>query len=179
MTTLLEVNDLSTQIRMRRSTVEAVDRVSFAVGAGETVGLVGESGCGKSMTAMSILKLLPPGGRIVGGSVRLNGVELTALSEKRMRQVRGNEVAVVFQDPFTALNPTMSIGNQIAEAVLMHRDVSKAQARERAAEVLDLVGIGKPQERMSSFPHRAVRRAAPAGGDRPGARLRTEALDRG
>ncbi len=153
MTTLLEVNDLSTQIRMRRSTVEAVDRVSFAVGAGETVGLVGESGCGKSMTAMSILKLLPPGGRIVGGSVRLNGVELTALSEKRMRQVRGNEVAVVFQDPFTALNPTMSIGNQIAEAVLMHRDVSKAQARERAAEVLDLVGIGKPQERMSSFPH--------------------------
>ena len=153
MTTLLEVNDLSTQIRMRRSTVEAVDRVSFTVGAGETVGLVGESGCGKSMTAMSILKLLPPGGRIVGGNVRLNGVELTALSEKRMRQVRGNEVAVVFQDPFTALNPTMSIGNQIAEAVLMHRDVSKAQARERAAEVLDLVGIGKPQERINAFPH--------------------------
>jgi oligopeptide/dipeptide ABC transporter ATP-binding protein len=152
-TALLEVNDLSTQIRMRRSTVEAVDRVSFTVGAGETVGLVGESGCGKSMTAMSILKLLPAGGRIVGGSIRLNGVDLTALSEKRMRQVRGNEVAIVFQDPFTALNPTMSIGNQIAEAVLMHRDVSKAQARERAAEVLDLVGIGKPQERMSAFPH--------------------------
>ena len=153
MTALLEVNDLSTQIRMRRSTVEAVDRVSFTVGAGETVGLVGESGCGKSMTAMSILKLLPAGGRIVGGSIRLNGVDLTALSEKRMREVRGNEVAVVFQDPFTALNPTMSIGNQIAEAVLMHRDVSKAQARERAAEVLDLVGIGKPQERMNAFPH--------------------------
>ncbi len=153
MTTLLEVDDLSTHIRMRRSTVEAVDHVSFTVGAGETVGLVGESGCGKSMTAMSILRLLPGGGRIVGGSIRLNGVDLTKLPEKQMRQVRGNEVAIVFQDPFTALNPTMSVGDQLGEAVLMHRDVSKAQAQDRAAEVLDLVGIAKPRERMKAYPH--------------------------
>ena len=153
LTTLLEVDDLSTHIRMRRSTVEAVDHVSFTVGAGETVGLVGESGCGKSMTAMSILRLLPGGGRIVGGSIRLNGVDLTQLPEKQMRQVRGNEVAIVFQDPFTALNPTMSVGGQLAEAVLMHRDVSKAQAQDRAAEVLDLVGIAKPRERMKAYPH--------------------------
>ena len=115
-----------------------------AVGAGETVGLVGESGCGKSMTAMSILRLLPARrtDRRAGASAS-TASSLTALSEKRMRQVRGNEVAVVFQDPFTALNPTMSIGDQIAEAVLMHRDVSKAQAAERAAEVLELVGIGE------------------------------------
>jgi oligopeptide/dipeptide ABC transporter ATP-binding protein len=152
-TTLLEVDDLSTHIRMRRSTVEAVDHVSFTVGAGETVGLVGESGCGKSMTAMSILRLLPGGGRIVGGSIRLNGVDLTQLPEKQMRHVRGNEVAIVFQDPFTALNPTMSVGAQLAEAVLMHRDLSKAQAQGRAAEVLDLVGIAKPRERMRAYPH--------------------------
>jgi oligopeptide/dipeptide ABC transporter ATP-binding protein len=150
---LLEVEGLSTHIRMRRSTVEAVDGVSFTVGAGETVGLVGESGCGKSMTAMSILRLLPPGGRIVEGRIRLGGVDLTKLSEKQMRRVRGNDVAIVFQDPFTALNPTMSIGDQIAEAVLMHRDVSKAQARDRAAEVLELVGIATTRERLNAFPH--------------------------
>jgi peptide/nickel transport system ATP-binding protein len=153
MTALLEVDGLSTHIRMRHSTVEAVDRVSFSVGAGETVGLVGESGCGKSMTAMSILRLLPAGGRIAGGSIRLNEVELTTLSEKQMRHVRGNEVAVVFQDPFTALNPTMSVGSQIAEAVLMHRDVSKQQAQQRAAEVLELVGIANASERARAYPH--------------------------
>jgi peptide/nickel transport system ATP-binding protein len=152
-TTLLEVDGLKTHILMRRATVEAVDDVSFSVSAGETVGLVGESGCGKSMTAMSILRLLPAGGRIVGGSIRFNGTELTTLSEKRMRAIRGNEVAVVFQDPFTALNPTMSIGDQTVEAVLMHRDVSRAQAADRAAEVLELVGIAKPRERMKAFPH--------------------------
>jgi peptide/nickel transport system ATP-binding protein len=152
-TALLEVDGLKTHIRMRRATVEAVDGVSFSVSAGETVGLVGESGCGKSMTAMSILRLLPAGGRIVGGSIRFNGTELTTLSEKQMRAVRGNDVAVVFQDPFTALNPTMSIGDQTVEAVLMHRDVSRARAADRAAEVLELVGIAKPRERMKAFPH--------------------------
>jgi peptide/nickel transport system ATP-binding protein len=152
-TALLEVDDLKTHIRMRRATVEAVDGVSFSVSAGETVGLVGESGCGKSMTAMSILRLLPAGGRIVGGSIRFNGTELTTLSEKQMRAVRGNDVAVVFQDPFTALNPTMSIGDQTVEAVLMHRDVSRARAADRAAEVLELVGIAEPRERMKAFPH--------------------------
>ncbi len=153
MTALLEVDGLKTHIRMRRATVEAVDGVSFSVSAGETVGLVGESGCGKSMTAMSILRLLPAGGRIVGGSIRFNGTELTTLSERQMRAVRGNDVAVVFQDPFTALNPTMSIGDQTVEAVLMHRDVSRARAADRAAEVLELVGIAKPRERMKAFPH--------------------------
>jgi peptide/nickel transport system ATP-binding protein len=140
-TTLLEVRDLRTHIRMRRATVEAVDGVSLTIGSGETVGLVGESGCGKSMTGLSIMRLLPRGGSIVAGSVKLLGREMTTLSTGEMRRVRGNDVAMVFQDPMTSLNPTMTVGEQIAEPVRIHLGASRAAARERAAEVLDLVGM--------------------------------------
>jgi peptide/nickel transport system ATP-binding protein len=150
---LLQVKDLRTHIRMRHSTVQAVDGVSLTIAPGETVGLVGESGCGKSMTGMSIMRLLPPSGQIVSGSIRLNGQELTTLSKDEMREVRGNEVAMVFQDPMTSLNPTMTIGDQIAEPVREHRGVSKKQAMERAAEVLSLVGMPKPVERLRAYPH--------------------------
>jgi peptide/nickel transport system ATP-binding protein len=150
---LLQVKDLRTHIRMRHSTVQAVDGVSLTIAPGETVGLVGESGCGKSMTGMSIMRLLPPSGQIVSGSICLNGQELTTLSKDEMREVRGNEVAMVFQDPMTSLNPTMTIGDQVAEPVREHRGVSKKQAIERAAEVLSLVGMPKPVERLRAYPH--------------------------
>jgi peptide/nickel transport system ATP-binding protein len=150
---LLDVDGLRTHIRMRRSTVEAVDGVSLTIRQGETVGLVGESGCGKSITGLSIMRLLPPGGRIVGGSIRLAGQEITGLAEREMAGLRGNEVAMVFQDPMTSLDPTMTIGDQIAEPVRTHRGASKKEALERAAEVLNLVGMPKPLERLKAFPH--------------------------
>jgi peptide/nickel transport system ATP-binding protein len=153
MTRLLEVEDLKTQIRLRRGTVHAVDGLSFEVESGETVGIVGESGCGKTMAAMSIMQLLPRGGFIAGGEIRLNGRDLVKLSAAELRKVRGNEVGIVFQDPMTSLNPTMTIGRQIAEAVSIHRDVTKAQALDRAAEVLDLVGLPRPKERLKDYPH--------------------------
>jgi peptide/nickel transport system ATP-binding protein len=149
----LEVRDLRTQIRTRRSTVNAVDSVSFTIQQGETVGLVGESGCGKSMVAMSIMQLLPPGGRIAGGTITLDGRDLTGLSAAQMRPVMGSEVAMVFQDPTTSLNPTMTIGDQIAESYRAHRGASKKAGLARAAEMLDLVGMPRPQERLTSYPH--------------------------
>ena len=153
MANLLDVEGLRTHIRMRHSTVEAVDGVSLTIRQGETVGLVGESGCGKSITGLSIMRLLPPGGRIVGGSIKLAGQEITALAEPGMARLRGNDVAMIFQDPMTSLDPTMTIGDQIAEPVRAHRAVSKKEALERAAEVLNLVGMPKPLERLKAFPH--------------------------
>jgi peptide/nickel transport system ATP-binding protein len=150
---LLDIDGLRTHIRMRHSTVEAVDGISLTVGQGETVGIVGESGCGKSLTALSVMRLLPPGGSIVGGSIKLAGRELTTLSESEMCQVRGNEVGMVFQDPMTSLDPTMTIGEQIAEPVRTHRKVSRRAAIDRAAEVLSLVGMPKPRERLQAYPH--------------------------
>jgi peptide/nickel transport system ATP-binding protein len=150
---LLDISDLRTEIRVRHGVVHAVDGVSIQVEPGETVGIVGESGCGKTMTALSIMKLLPNGGSIVGGSISLNGRDLTALSDDDMRKVRGNEIGMIFQDPSTSLNPTMPVGKQIAEAVVLHRDVSKEQAMDRAAEVLDLVGIPRVRERIKEYPH--------------------------
>ena len=150
---LLEVESLTTRLVLPRRTVQAVDRVSFQIEAGETVGLVGESGSGKSMMGASILRLLPEGGRIVSGSVRLDGRDLTALPEAAMAHVRGNEIGMVFQDPMAALNPTMSVGDQIAESLLIHRTVKKAQLRERTLELLAMVGIPRPAERVSSYPH--------------------------
>lgn len=150
---LLEVRDLYTEIRRGHDLVRPVNGISFGVASGETVGLVGESGCGKSMTAMSIIGLLPPGGRIASGSIRLRDRELTLLSGPAMRKVRGSEVGVVFQDPMTSLNPTMTIGNQIVEAVRLHREVSRAAAKDRAREVLGLVGMPRPASRLDDYPH--------------------------
>jgi len=150
---VLEISNLKTEIRLRRSVVHAVDGVSFDIAAGETLGLVGESGCGKSMTGMSIMRLLPPGGEIVDGSITLNGRDLIPLPEAEMRQVRGADIAVIFQDPMTSLNPTMTISNQIGEALKIHREASDKQARARALEVLDLVGMPRPKERLDDYPH--------------------------
>src|SRR5690348_1952132 len=145
---LLELEGLQTEIRLRRATVHALDGVSLTVDAGECPGIVGESVCGKTMTALSIMPLLPPGGHIVGGKVMLDGKEISALSDADMRHVRGNEVGMIFQDPMTSLNPTMTLGDQIPETVLLHRGASQAQGRERAIEVLGLVGMPRPEERV-------------------------------
>ncbi len=153
MTPLLEVAGLRTEIRTRSAAVQAVRDVSFSIAPGETVGLVGESGCGKSMTGMSLMRLLPPGGQIVSGSVKLDGRELTTLSEGDIRRVRGNSVSMIFQDPMTSLNPTMTVGDQIAEPAIIHRGLSQKDALKRAVEVLDLVGMPKPAERLRSYPH--------------------------
>jgi oligopeptide/dipeptide ABC transporter ATP-binding protein len=150
---LLEIEDLRTHIKLRQGTVHAVDGVSLYVEPGETLGIVGESGCGKTMTALSIMGLLPVGGYIAGGTIHLDGRQISGLSEKDIRKVRGDEIGMVFQDPLTSLNPTMTVGKQIAEAVLMHRDVSKERAIGRAAEVLDLVGLPRPKERLNEYPH--------------------------
>ncbi len=153
MTELLRVQDLRTDVRRRKDAVHPVDGVSFTVHRGETVGLVGESGCGKTMTAMSIMKMLPPGGRIVSGAVELSGQDLVPLDAAQMRRVRGRQVATVFQDPMTSLNPTMTIGDQIAGPVRIHLGHSRAAARQRAEEVLGLVGVPRPAERLDAFPH--------------------------
>ena len=152
-TPVLEITGLKTYIRQRKSLVHAVDGVSLRIEQGETLGLVGESGCGKSMTAMSIMKLLPNGGYIAGGSIRLDGQDLVPLEDDEMRKIRGNDVAVIFQDPMTSLNPTMTIGNQIAETLRIHRGWGSGQAMARAEEVLRVVGMPRPQERLQQFPH--------------------------
>jgi len=153
MPAVLEIEQLKTYIRQRRSVVQAVDGVSLTIGEGETLGLVGESGCGKTMTGMSIMKLLPTGGYIAGGQVRLSGRDLVPLHDREMRHIRGNDVAVIFQDPMTSLNPTMTVGNQISEGVRIHKGVSRAAARERALDVLKLVGMPRPEERIDYYPH--------------------------
>jgi peptide/nickel transport system ATP-binding protein len=150
---LLEIEDLHTEIRLRQGTVHAVDGVTFQVEPGETLGIVGESGCGKTMTALSIMKLLPTGGHIARGSIKLNGAEISDLDDEGMRKVRGNEIGMIFQDPLTSLNPTMTVGKQIAEAVILHREANKEKAMERATEVLDLVGLPRAKERVTEYPH--------------------------
>jgi oligopeptide/dipeptide ABC transporter ATP-binding protein len=153
MAPVLEVKDLSTHIQLTRSVVQAVGNVDMVIEPGETLGLVGESGCGKSMTGLSLMQLLPPGGSIVGGSIKLEGRELVGVPEADMRKIRGNEIAMIFQDPLTSLDPTKTIGYQVGEPVRMHRGATKKQALERAAEVLALVGLPRPKERLGDFPH--------------------------
>ncbi|GAA2206788.1 ABC transporter ATP-binding protein [Nonomuraea monospora] len=150
---VLAIERLSAGIRLRRSTVEAVKAVDLSLRRGETLGLVGESGSGKSMTGLSIMGLLPPGGQVTEGSIKLGGRELTGLPERDYQRVRGNEIAMVFQDPMTSLNPTKTIGEQVAEPVRLHRGASPRHARERALEMLALVGIARPAERYGDYPH--------------------------
>ena len=153
MAPLLDIHDLHTEIRLRRATVYAIDGVSLSVAPGECLGIVGESGSGKTMTALSIMRLLPGGGEVVGGSIVVDGVDVARLSETSMEDVRGNLIGMIFQDPLTSLNPTMTIGDQIAESVRLHRGASRAAALERAVEVLGLVGMPRPAERVSQYPH--------------------------
>ena len=153
MAPVLDIENLSTHIKLTSSVVQAVGNIDMRVEAGETLGIVGESGCGKSMTGLSIMGLLPPGGSIVGGSIKLDGRELVGLKQEDLRRVRGNEIAMIFQDPLTSLDPTKTIGYQVAEPVRLHRGVSKSAAMDRAVEVLSLVGLPKPKERLEDYPH--------------------------
>jgi oligopeptide/dipeptide ABC transporter ATP-binding protein len=151
---LLEVRDLRTYFRTDAGVARSVDGVSFTVGAGETVGLVGESGCGKSVTALSILRLVQPPGRIEpGSSIRFEGRDLVTLPEREMRRVRGNRIAMVFQEPMSALNPVFTVCDQISDALRTNLGLSKAQARERVVELLSLVGIPSPRKRLDSYVH--------------------------
>jgi peptide/nickel transport system ATP-binding protein len=150
---VLQISDLSTHIQLTKSVVQAVGNVDLTIEPGETLGLVGESGCGKSMTGLSIMGLLPPGGAIVSGSIKLDGRELAGLGDAEMRKIRGNEIAMIFQDPLTSLDPTKTIGYQVAEPVRLHKGASKAAARARAVEVLGMVGLPRPTERLGDYPH--------------------------
>jgi peptide/nickel transport system ATP-binding protein len=150
---LLEVRELVTEFRTERGAVRAVDRVSFDIAAGQTLGVVGESGCGKSVTALSIMRLVTRPGRIAGGQVLFRGRDLLGLREAAMQGVRGNEISMIFQEPMTSLNPVFTAGDQVAEAVRRHRKKSRSEAREVAAEMFRLVGIPSPVERLNSYPH--------------------------
>ena len=154
MTGILEVRDLHTQFDTLDGVVRAVDGVSFDLARGETLGIVGESGCGKSVTALSILRLIPPEtGRIASGSIKFEGEELTTLSEEAMKRLRGHRISMIFQEPMTSLNPVLTVGTQIAENVTRHMGVSKRAARERACEMLDLVRIADARRRLDEYPH--------------------------
>jgi peptide/nickel transport system ATP-binding protein len=151
---LLEVEGLRTYFFLRSGVLKAVDGVSFQLRPHETLAIVGESGCGKSMTALSLMRLIPdPPGRIVGGAVRLNGRDLLSLDETAMRQVRGKDVSMIFQEPMTSLNPVMTVGNQIAEALLLHEGLSRRDALRRAVDILRLVRIPEPEQRLREYPH--------------------------
>ncbi len=151
---LLEINGLSTEFRTGAGVVRAVDGISYSVQPGETVAIVGESGCGKSVSALSILRLIPdPPGRITGGQILFGGRDLLRLSEEQMRGIRGRDIGMVFQEPMTSLNPVLTVGRQITEAVEEHRAASPAAARERALELLGLVGIADPARRLKQYPH--------------------------
>jgi len=152
---LLEVKDLQTHFFTREGVVRAVDGVSFQVEKGKTLGIVGESGCGKSVTALSIMRLLPePPAKIVGGSVDFDGIDLVSLPEKSLEGVRGDEISMIFQDPMTSLNPTLKIGTQIMETMEEHLGYDKGQARKRAIELLEEVHIPNAKNRLNDYPHR-------------------------
>jgi oligopeptide/dipeptide ABC transporter ATP-binding protein len=152
---LLEVNGLKTHFFTREGVVRAVDGVSFSVDRGQTLGIVGESGCGKSVTALSIMGLIPrPPARIVEGSIRFESRDLTTLPERQLEDLRGNDIAMIFQDPMTSLNPTLKIGTQLTETIRRHLDVSRDQARKRAIELLEEVRIPNASARLSDYPHR-------------------------
>ncbi len=150
---LLEVDGLSTHFPAEGGVVRAVDRVSFHVDEGETLGLVGESGCGKSATALSLLRLPPPPGRIVSGRIVYKGTDLMVLSEREVRRYRGREIALVFQEPMTALNPVFTVGYQIAEGLIVHRMMRKKEAMEEAARLMELVRIPDARARVRDYPH--------------------------
>ena len=151
---LLRVRDLVTTFRTDQGLLRAVDEVSFDVAEGATLGIVGESGCGKSVTALSILRLVPyPQGLVSEGKIELRGRDLLALSERQMQDVRGNEISMIFQEPMTSLNPVYSVGSQIVEAIRLHQKKSRREARARAIEMLRLVGIPSPETNVDSYPH--------------------------
>ncbi len=151
---ILEIKDLYTHFYTPEGTVRAVDGVSYDLMEGETLGVVGESGCGKTVTALSILNLIPsPPGKIFGGGIFFQGKDLTKMPPKELRKVRGNQISMIFQEPMTSLNPVFTIGFQIAEAVMLHQGMKKRDAMDKAAEMLELVGIPLPKQRVREYPH--------------------------
>jgi len=150
---LLEVDDLRTHFDTLTGPARSVDGVSYTVRAGQTLGVVGESGCGKSVTALSILRLLPTPPARISGAVRLRGTDLLQLSEREMRQIRGNRISMIFQEPMTSLNPVLTVGRQIAETVQVHQKVNRADALKRAVEMLRVVQIPEPERRVNEYPH--------------------------
>ncbi len=151
---LLEVNELHTQFFTRDGVVRAVDGVTFEVGAGETLGIVGESGCGKSVTALSLMRLIPqPPGKIVQGTIMFDGQDILKMDDDDVRGIRGNNIAMIFQDPMTSLNPVLTISRQISEALELHLKMDKSEARKRTIELLDLVGIPSAKKRVDDYPH--------------------------
>jgi peptide/nickel transport system ATP-binding protein/oligopeptide transport system ATP-binding protein len=150
---LLEVENLQTHFPTRAGLVKAVNDVSFFVDESEILGLVGESGCGKSITALSVMRLISPPGRIAGGSIKFKGEELTTATDERMREIRGDDISMIFQDPMTSLNPVFSVGEQIAEALRLHRNMNKAQAWQAAIDAMHEVSIPDPSRRVKDYPH--------------------------
>jgi oligopeptide/dipeptide ABC transporter ATP-binding protein len=150
---LLEVKNLKTRFRSRNSLVHAVNGVSFYVKRGETLGVVGESGCGKSVTMLSLLRLLPPSAQVEAGTAHFDGQDLLKMNSNQIQKVRGNKIGLIFQDPMTSFNPVLTIGDQVGESLIYHRHATKAVALERAIELLRLVGIPDPEQRVKDFPH--------------------------
>jgi peptide/nickel transport system ATP-binding protein len=151
---ILEIDSLKTRFFTRDGVVRAVDGLSFNLLPGETLGIVGESGCGKSVTALSILRLIPPKlGKIVSGSIHFEGTDLSTLNEGEMREIRGNAISMIFQEPMTSLNPVLTVGTQVAESIMVHQGLSKSAAMKRAIEMLDLVDIGEPSRVAHEYPH--------------------------
>ncbi|NKC13085.1 MAG: ATP-binding cassette domain-containing protein [Gammaproteobacteria bacterium] len=150
---VLEVDNLETCFYSRDGVIKAVNDVSFSLGKRETLGIVGESGCGKSVTALSIMRLVQEPGRITGGAIRLENENLLTLSQERMREIRGNEISMIFQEPMTSLNPVITIGQQVGESLVLHQGMSKTAALERAIEMLDLVRIPEARQRAREYPH--------------------------
>jgi len=150
---VVSVRELQTTFHTRAGPVRAVDGISYDIGKGRTLGIVGESGCGKSVTSYSVMRLIEPPGEITGGAVLLHGEDLLSLPEERMQDYRGARVAMIFQEPMTALNPVLTIGYQMDEQIMRHMGLTRRQSRERALEMLELVGIPAPRERYASYPH--------------------------
>ncbi len=170
MSALLEVRDLATWFKTDDGVVKAVDGVSFTLRPGETLGLVGESGCGKSVTNLSVMRLVPsPPGRIVRGSVLFQGQEVLSMSEEALREMRGNRISMVFQDPMTSLNPFLRISTQLVETIVLHQGLTRPDALAAAIEMLARVGIPAPERRIRCYPHQFSGGHAPAGDDRDGA----------
>ncbi len=151
---LLRVKNLQTSFFTPEGEVRAIDGVSFEIGESKTLGLVGESGCGKSVTSLSIMRLIPnPPGKIVGGEIEYRGRDLLELSSEEMRKIRGNEISMIFQEPMTSLNPVFTVGNQIGEAIRLHQGLGKKETRDKTVEMLRLVKIADPESRVDSYPH--------------------------
>jgi len=153
MSAVLEIRDLKTYFHTQQGVIRAVDGVSFSIEEGQTLCVVGESGCGKSVTALSVMRLISHPGRIESGSILFQGQDLLKLPQSAMRSLRGSEIAMIFQEPMTSLNPVYTVGNQISEVILTHENVSHKQAKERAIDLLDRVGIPSPKTRITSYPH--------------------------